>query len=156
MRFLKEEAKEQTAPHLLARFLARQVGIEARKLLPRAADATELAEGIPQTDAPSSVDYSLWDHVERLRFLDTSVPDEEQTMTVELFRAALPGLEEFLSDERHATLKGKLLYNMIGVTYPPSTEGVSELDPTMGNSLTVPYCRALAAGMTRCVRYITL
>jgi len=123
--FLKTDARERAVPHLLARFIARQVAVETTKLMPKAADgptAGAMIAGLPEIDGPKSVEYSLWDHVERLRYLETSVTDEEQEMMVELLHTSLPGLESFLSEERHATLRGKLQYNAIGVCYPPSAE----------------------------------
>lgn len=126
VQFLKEVG-EFTVPHLIARVLARQFSLEALKLLPSGTSGAESGgnSGMPPLDAPKSIEYNLWDHVERLRFLDQSVTDEEHDVTVNLFRAALPGLEEFLTDERHANIKGKLLFNMIGIAFPSSEGEVS-------------------------------
>jgi mitochondrial import receptor subunit TOM20 len=91
--FLQNDAKERNVPHLLARFIARQVGMETAKMLPGGmARYTEYAADLPPVDDTFGADYSLWDHVERLRFLDVVVPDEEQDIMRDLLRTALPGL----------------------------------------------------------------
>jgi import receptor subunit TOM20 len=126
--FLKGEAREKGVPLLLARFIARQVGIETVKMLPTGAGVNAAyTEDLPATDlGPGGPEYSLWDHIERLRYLDMQVPDEEHDMMVEVLRTALPGLETFLTDDKHAMLKGKIAYNTIGVCYPPSANGSTD------------------------------
>jgi import receptor subunit TOM20 len=87
--FLKGAARERTVPHLLARYLARQVALETAKLLQGQLGAKV---GVYKADLPDVPQYTLMDHIERLRFLDISVPDEENDMMRELLRTALPGL----------------------------------------------------------------
>jgi import receptor subunit TOM20 len=138
--FLQTQCQERNVPHLLARFIARQVALETVKMMPGGATKlTEYAADLPPVDDAYGMDYSLWDHVERLRFLDVSVPDEEQEIMRMLLGTALPGLvstssslsllrvvtdnlpqDSFINDERHQVLKGKILYNSIGITPAPS------------------------------------
>ncbi|KAF9821281.1 hypothetical protein IEO21_00889 [Rhodonia placenta] len=108
--WLKEQDK--SLPLLTARFVARQVALETAKVLPHqsGALADELAEATIAGD-----EYSLYDHMERLRFVDGNVSEEETKMLCDVLGAALPGLDKSLTDERHATYNGKLAYNAIGV-----------------------------------------
>lgn len=62
-------------------------------------------------------DYSLYDHLERLRYLEVEAPEQETKSLRDVFQTALPGLEAFITDERHAMLKGKMAYNAYGVVY---------------------------------------
>ena len=69
------------------------------------------------SDAPASDENSDYDHMERLRYVDTEVTQEEKTLLSNVLAAALPGLERLLGDDRHDTLKGKMRYNSIGVSF---------------------------------------
>lgn len=89
--FLTGEMKERNAPHLLARFLARQIAVETAKMIP-GGDSTVYMADLPSVEQTTGMDYGLWDHVERLRFLAVSVPDEEHDIMKELLSTALPGL----------------------------------------------------------------
>jgi len=104
----------KSAPLLVARFVARQVAIETAKMMPTKTGplAAELPEGGNKDSA-----YSYYDHMERLRFIDGKVSDEETKMLKDVLAAALPGLEQSLSTERHAMYLGKMAYNAIGVCY---------------------------------------
>ncbi len=66
------------------------------------------------TDAEEG-DYLLADHIERLRYLEVKVNEEELPLVSGLLEKTLPGLEQFVTEERHATLLGKMMYNAIGV-----------------------------------------
>lgn len=68
------------------------------------------------TDAESG-DYLLADHMERLRYLEVKPSAEELPLLVDVLQTALPGLEQFVTDERHATLLGKMAYNAFGVCF---------------------------------------
>lgn len=41
--------------------------------------------------------------------------EEELPLISAVLEKTLPGLEQFVTEERHATLVGKMLYNAIGV-----------------------------------------
>ena len=68
-------------------------------------------------DAPSNDENTDYDHMERLRFVDTEVTQEEKTLLSDVLASALPGLERLLGDDRHNVLKGKMRYNSIGVSF---------------------------------------
>lgn len=68
-------------------------------------------------DAPDHDDNAQYDHMERLRYVDTEVTQEEKTLLSNVLAVALPGLERLLGDDRHDILKGKIRYNSIGVSF---------------------------------------
>jgi hypothetical protein len=45
------------------------------------------------------------------------VPEEEIKIISRVLSSALPGLEQFVTEERHATLLGKMAYNSYGVCF---------------------------------------
>lgn len=53
--------------------------------------------------------------MERLRYLEVKPKEEELPLISAVLEKTLPGLEQFVTEERHATLVGKMLYNAIGV-----------------------------------------
>ena len=69
------------------------------------------------SDPPANDENSDYDHMERLRYVDTEVTQEEKTLLSNVLAAALPGLERLLGDDRHDILKGKMRYNSIGVGF---------------------------------------
>ncbi|KAI9223194.1 hypothetical protein BC828DRAFT_403370 [Blastocladiella britannica] len=90
-------------PLSMARFLAQMVKEDmARQSEP----AQEVEE------------YGAWDHIERLKYLDLQ-PTAEDTKFMDLLQKSLgakvPGLSDFLTEERYMMLKGKLLYNQYAV-----------------------------------------
>ncbi|TFK43835.1 hypothetical protein BDQ12DRAFT_595860 [Crucibulum laeve] len=110
--YLKKEGR--AVPELVARFIARQVEMETTKMLaggkklgPRANDFMDADSG----------DYQLADHLERLRYLEIVPKEGESALLVDVLQNALPGLEQFISAERHAVLSGKMAYNSFGVCY---------------------------------------
>jgi import receptor subunit TOM20 len=79
----------------------------------------ELRSGRPTDELPETKDggFNIYDHIERLRFIDTEASPEELKFINKVFESALTGLEQFLTNERYATLKGKMRYNAIGICY---------------------------------------
>jgi hypothetical protein len=55
--------------------------------------------------------------MERLRYVDTEVTQDEKTLLSNVLAAALPGLERLLGEDRHDILKGKIRYNSIGISF---------------------------------------
>jgi import receptor subunit TOM20 len=100
------------APLLVAKFIGRQVAIETAKMTP-------VPTNIGTADFPEheAGDYTLYDHVERLRYLELSAPQEEMKLLRDVLQNTLPGLEQFVTEERHATLLGKMSYNSYGVCF---------------------------------------
>lgn len=102
-------AHGKTAPLLVARFNARQVSGELSKMFP----------GMPGEPAAllGLTDFTLYDHAERLRFLEVTAEEEEVASFRNVLESVLPGLDQFITDERYSTLKGQMLYNSYGVYY---------------------------------------
>jgi hypothetical protein len=109
--YINKNAK--AVPLLVARFIARQVANETEKLMPNAGGVQ------PPSDIPEaeSGEYTMYDHIERLRYLEIEVPEEEIKIVSQILSSALPGLEQFVTEERHATLLGKMAYNAYGVCF---------------------------------------
>lgn len=68
------------------------------------------------TDAEGG-EYLLADHVERLRFLELAADADGMKHLSQVLETALPGLEQFVTEERHVTLLGKMAYNAYGVYF---------------------------------------
>lgn len=87
----------------------------------------------------SGEEYNLFDHIERLRFLEVR-PSAAEEKEIELLKVALgskiPGIEEFINEERYLTLKGKLLYNAYGI----STSLNADRSVEVRNSFWIYYC----------------
>ncbi|KLO18058.1 MAS20-domain-containing protein [Schizopora paradoxa] len=97
---------------IVARLVILQIIAELAKQL-------KVAEGLKK-DLPEvaiSLDRSVYDHFERLRFLDIVVPDGEYVAFRELLAQTFPDLAETYSEERHALFRGKMAYNAIGVCF---------------------------------------
>jgi import receptor subunit TOM20 len=111
----------RTTPLLVARFIARQVAIETQKLTSASLMGSKMAQASVErdfTDAEGTSDgYSLSDHIERLRFLEIERDEEEVKLLVDVLRYAVPGLEGFITEEKHAMISGKMAYNAFGVCY---------------------------------------
>jgi import receptor subunit TOM20 len=118
---------------LVARFIARQVAAETAKMLPISSTPP------PPSDAPEADggEYTLYDHIERLRYLQVVASEEEVKLLAKVLATAVPGLDQFVTDERHATLLGKMAYNAYGVCFgggrddkPPSAERPEDVEKT--------------------------
>jgi import receptor subunit TOM20 len=109
--YINKNAK--AVPLLVARFIARQVANETLKLMPNAS-GTQTPSDIPEAESGG---YTMYDHLERLRYLEVKAPEEEIKIVSKVLSSALPGLEQFVTEERHATLLGKMAYNSYGVCF---------------------------------------
>jgi mitochondrial import receptor subunit TOM20 len=111
-RFVRESGGTQVI--LVARFIARQVINETVKLLP---------PGHPSIPPPTERNewtehgYTLFDHMERVRFLELSGKEYEAEHLRAILKANLQGLEDFVTDERYTVLTGKMAYNAYGVSF---------------------------------------
>lgn len=110
------ERERKNYPILVTRYIARQITLEMAKFDPGASSAPKRkVEGdYPEADGG---DYTLADHVERLRFVSQSPPKEELDLITSVLSTTLPGLEQFIEDERFAILVGKMAYNTFGVCF---------------------------------------
>ncbi|KAG1782985.1 hypothetical protein EV702DRAFT_235764 [Suillus placidus] len=104
---------KKAAPELVARFVARQVSAETARMLPPGILPGIASEPV-LTDGG---EYSLYDHLERLRYLEVNPAEHETRVLKDVLQTALPGLEQFLTEDRHATFVGKMSYNSYGVYF---------------------------------------
>ncbi|KAJ3863464.1 hypothetical protein EV359DRAFT_73593 [Lentinula novae-zelandiae] len=115
--YLKNEMPGHAAPLLVAQFIARQVNAEMSKLISQTLSKTTMtADQADFTDADGG-DYLLADHFERLRYVDVDLPKDGLKLLTAVLDSAMPGLDALATEERYATLLGKMLYNAYGVYY---------------------------------------
>ncbi|KAI1319065.1 hypothetical protein EDD11_004954 [Mortierella claussenii] len=92
------KATRNLVPEMLAKFLVKMVHEESLN---------------------SGAEYNSFDHMERLRYLEIP-PSAEEEKEMELLKVALgsniPGIDEFITEERYMLMKGRLLYNLYGVS----------------------------------------
>jgi import receptor subunit TOM20 len=98
-----QDAKFRSYAYLTAQFVAVYL---LQELL-------QIALGVSSGDA----NYTLSDHLERLRYLDFSNMEEQYKVVANLFENAMPGMEQFLPAQRFNILMGKIAYNTFGVCY---------------------------------------
>ncbi|KAG0212366.1 hypothetical protein B0O80DRAFT_90496 [Mortierella sp. GBAus27b] len=121
-------------PELLAKFLVRMV-FEASQ--------------------NSGVEYNSFDHMERLRHVEISLSAEEEN-EMELVKGALgsniPGIDEFITEERYLQMKGRLLYNLYGVS--TSLYGNTEVEPLPDRNRSVRDAPVTGVGFYRVSSYL--
>ncbi|KDQ64301.1 hypothetical protein JAAARDRAFT_187641 [Jaapia argillacea MUCL 33604] len=143
-------------PLLVASFVARQVATETAKMIPGGTGGGSPLAADPLTE---SGDYSFYDHIERLRYLEVPASEEEMQLLREVLKTALPGLEGFITEERHATLTGKMAYNAIGVCIGGGRDDkpVSDERPEDTERTRTPYgtSRQIGCGYYAVSSYIT-
>ncbi|KAF9356528.1 hypothetical protein BGX34_009881 [Mortierella sp. NVP85] len=104
-------------PEMLAKFLVRMVYEGAQN---------------------SGAEYNSFDHMERLRYLEIA-PTAEEEREMELVKKALgsniPGIDEFITEERFLLMKGRLLYNLYGVSTSLGANADVEPLPLMHRSV---------------------
>ena len=110
--YIKKEGR--TTPLLVARYIARQVALETNKIIDSVTKTTPEKSDYMDTEDGG---FQLADHIERLRYLEVVPPKEEHPLLVDVLKNALPGLENFVLDDRHAILHGKMAYNVYGVVF---------------------------------------
>lgn len=124
--YVKKEGR--SGPLLAAQFIARQVVVETQKLFAHRGKYGPVVEK-DFTDAEGG-EYYLADHIERLRYLEVIPNEEELPLLAELLHATLPGLEQFTTPERHATLLGKMAYNAFGVCFAGGRDDKVRFSPS--------------------------
>ena len=106
---LKEQGK--LAPLLITRFIGRMVEDEHEKivrLMDVEGQSKKVMTGLPEPEGDA--EYSFWDHMERLRYLEIlpNPADQGVCKTIQdLLRVSVEGLEEFVAEEKYLTLKGQ-------------------------------------------------
>ena len=110
-RFVRESGGIQGM--LVARFVARQLVNETVKLLP-----ANHPQAVPalQVDELTENGYTLFDHVERVRYLELDGKEGEAEQLRTIMKVNLQGLEDFVTDERYTMLVGKMAYNAYGIS----------------------------------------
>ncbi|KAF9429826.1 hypothetical protein BGZ94_009354 [Podila epigama] len=101
-------------------------------------------------------EYNLFDHIERLRFLEVrpSVAEEKEiALLKKTLGSKIPGIEEFINEERYLTLKGKLLYNAYGLSTSLDAERAVEPSPEPVRS--VHDAPVVGAGFYRVTSYMS-
>ena len=109
-RFVQESGGIQVV--LVARFIAKQVINETMKLLP----ASHPAKAAQEVDELTEDGYTLFDHMERVRYLELNGKEQEAEHLRAILKANLQGLEDFVTDERYTVLVGKMAYNAYGIS----------------------------------------
>ena len=104
--------KAKAGPLLVARFISRQVAGETAKMVPGGMVPKDALSDCPEAE---SGEYTLYDHLERLRYLECEAPEDEMKLLSDVLSTAVPGLEAFVTSDRQATLLGKMAYNSFGV-----------------------------------------
>ena len=114
--FTRESGRVQAT--LVARFIARQVINETVKLLPpnHPSKPTPPPPQAKADDEWTANGYTLFDHMERVRYLELSVKEGEAEQLRGIMKANLPGLEEFVTNDRYTVLVGKMAYNAYGIS----------------------------------------
>ncbi|KAF9974376.1 hypothetical protein BGZ73_002227 [Actinomortierella ambigua] len=101
-------------------------------------------------------EFNLFDHIERLRFLEVR-PSAAEQQEILLLKQALgseiPGLGEFVNEERYLTLKGKLLYNAYGVS--TSMDADRAVEPSPEKCRSVHDAPVVGAGFYRVTSYMS-
>ncbi|KAF9586495.1 hypothetical protein BGW38_003620 [Lunasporangiospora selenospora] len=104
----------------------------------------------------SSEEYNPFDHIERLRFLEVR-PSAAEEKEIQLLKLALgskiPGIEEFINEDRYLTLKGKLLYNAYGVT--TSLDSSRSVEPSPEQLRSVHDSPVVGAGFYKVTSYMS-
>ncbi|ORZ11334.1 MAS20 protein import receptor-domain-containing protein [Lobosporangium transversale] len=104
-------------PEMLAKFLVKMVHEESMN---------------------SGAEYNSFDHMERLRYLEIPPSDEEEK-EMELLKVALgsniPGIDEFITAERYLLMKGRLLYNLYGISTSLDTDRTIKYLPERQRSI---------------------
>lgn len=97
---------------LTSRLVALQIIAELAKAMPH---VSGLKADLPELSVDT--EYTVYDHMERLRFIDVEIPEGEHKTLNELMVSTLPFLDNGHPDERHTLFRGKTAYNAIGVVY---------------------------------------
>ncbi|TPX43580.1 hypothetical protein SeLEV6574_g04972 [Synchytrium endobioticum] len=104
--------------------------------------------------------YSNWDHIERLMFMDLSQSDKKEDekeldLVLGAFQGKIPQIESFLTLDRYQMLKGKFMYNMIGITSTLLGNNISETPTTDICRTSSPPSSHIGAGLYHITSYIS-
>ena len=128
-RFVRESDRIHVT--LVARFIARQVVNETVKLLPPGHPSAPT-----ETDEWTGNGYTLFDHMERVRFLELNANEDEAEQLRAILKANLQGLEEFVTNERYTVLIGKIAYNAYGISFEGGRDDKVRYRHTLSHTFT--------------------
>ncbi|KAF9986981.1 hypothetical protein BGZ65_005488 [Modicella reniformis] len=101
-------------------------------------------------------EYNVFDHIERLRFLEvrpSAAEEKEIQLLKDTLGAKIPGIEEFINEERYLTLKGKLLYNAYGVS--TSLDADRSIEPSPEQYRSAHDAPVVGAGFYKVTSYMS-
>ncbi|KAJ1957609.1 mitochondrial import receptor subunit tom20 [Dipsacomyces acuminosporus] len=116
----------ELAPILIAKFFGTLVDREKKKELARAL-------GDSADEEAKDDEYTTWEHLERMRYLELVPTTNDGKMLSKLGKlmsSSVPGLSEFVTEERYTMLKGKLDYNAYAVHTADGVEVPAETEAT--------------------------
>ena len=96
---------------MTAKLAAMQVLAELSKVLGLDAIRSQMPE------ACVNGEYTIFDHLERLRFVESTAPEGEHEKLKGVLNTSLPFLEDIHNDERHSNYRAKVVYNSLGVVF---------------------------------------
>lgn len=107
----------KVTPLITARFLGRMISGELAKVLPSETTPPP-PSNLPEPDDGAT--NAFYDHIDRLRYLEVVADKDDElelTLLKDMLNGAMAGLDEFISGDRYVVLKGKVLFNAIGIAY---------------------------------------
>ncbi|KAJ2803103.1 mitochondrial import receptor subunit tom20 [Coemansia guatemalensis] len=123
---LLAQQSHELSPILIAKFFGILLDNEKKKELKRVLAGANVNQ--------SEVDeYTIWEHLECMRYLELIPTSNDSKMLKklgELLNSNVPGLTEFVTNDRYTMLKGKLDYNAYAVHSASGVEVPSETEET--------------------------
>ncbi|KAJ2083062.1 mitochondrial import receptor subunit tom20 [Coemansia sp. RSA 988] len=123
---LLAQKSHELSPILIAKFFGILLDSEKKKELERMLSGSN----VKQTEAD---EYTTWEHLECMRYLELVPTANDSRMLKklgELLNSNVPGLTEFVTNDRYTTLKGKLDYNAYAVHCASGVKVPSETEET--------------------------
>lgn len=105
------QQSQSSAFLMTAKLAAMQVLAELSKVLQLDAIKSQMP------DVCVKGEYTIFDHLERLRFTETPAPQGEHEALKNVLNTSLPFLDDIHNDERHSNYRAKLAYNSLGVAF---------------------------------------
>lgn len=114
---VEEWQKSQSSAFLMtAKLAAMQVLAELSKVL--GLDAIRMYMPAVCVDG----EYTIFDHLERLRFVESAAPEGEHEKLKQVLNTSLPFLDDIHNDERHSNYRAKVVYNSLGISFDGGRE----------------------------------
>ncbi|TPX33983.1 hypothetical protein SmJEL517_g03204 [Synchytrium microbalum] len=106
-------------------------------------------------ESASESTYSIFDHVDRLQFLElkpSATDEKELAMVLSAFGTKVPQFDAFLTMERYMMLKGRFIYNAIGISFPTTNTVLPASSDNVRSSTSDP---ASGSGVYQVSSYIS-